>query len=195
MDAKGTSFEGHAFFEGSSIRKVNGMYYLIYSSSVNHELCYAVSQYPDRGFEYGGVIISNGDIGVNGRKSKDRVAATGNNHGSIEQINGIWYIFYHRHTHLTSNSRQGCAEKIRIEKDGSIRQVCMTSCGLNRGPLAARRTALHGRDTVGPATLRSSLIRRRGSLTARPFPENTYRICMTGRERMAVCPRLSRKAE
>ena len=140
MDAKGTSFEGHAFFEGSSIRKVNGMYYLIYSSSVNHELCYAVSQYPDRGFEYGGVIISNGDIGVNGRKSKDRVAATGNNHGSIEQINGIWYIFYHRHTHLTSNSRQGCAEKIRIEKDGSIRQVCMTSCGLNRGPLAARGT-------------------------------------------------------
>ena len=37
---------------------------------------------------------------------------TGNNHGSIENINGEWYIFYHRQTNATSYSRQGCAEKI-----------------------------------------------------------------------------------
>ena len=46
---KGTEFEGHAFFEGPSIRKFNGLYYFIYSSRNNHELCYAVSKYPDRG--------------------------------------------------------------------------------------------------------------------------------------------------
>ena len=133
--SKRTDFEGHAFFEASSIRKINDTYYFIYSSQVNHELCYATSKYPDRGFRYGGVIISNGDIGYKGRKAKRRVAATGNNHGSIERINGEWYVFYHRHTHLNSYNRQGCAEKIKIETDGSIRQVGITSCGLNQRAL------------------------------------------------------------
>ena len=133
--ADGTSFEGHAFFEASSIRKVGELYYFIYSSCLFHELCYAVSKYPDREFQYGGVIVSNGDIGINGRKEEDRLAATGNNHGSIEHINGEWYIFYHRNTHLNSFNRQGCAEKIEISPEGKIHQVEMTSCGLNGGPL------------------------------------------------------------
>ncbi len=137
FDAAGTSFEGHAFFEASSMRKIRDTYYFIYSSEHQHELCYATSQYPDRNFTYGGVIISNGDIGCNGRKPEDRAAATGNNHGSLENINGQWYIFYHRQTHKTSFSRQGCAEKIQILPDGSIPQVEMTSCGLNDGPLMA----------------------------------------------------------
>ncbi len=135
FDATGTDFEGHAFFEASSIRKLGDTYYFIYSSEVNHELCYATSKYPDRDFKYGGVIVSNGDIGYQGRKAADRLAETGNNHGSIECINGQWYIFYHRQTHKTSFSRQGCAEKIIINPDGRIEQVEMTSCGLNQGPL------------------------------------------------------------
>lgn len=134
MEAKGTDFAAHSFYEGSSIRKVNGKYYFIYSSQVNHELCYAVSEHPDRGFKYGGVIISNGDIGFQGRKAKDRLNTTGNNHGSIEQINGQWYIFYHRHTHNRSCCRQACAEKIEILPDGSIPQVEMTSTGLKTEP-------------------------------------------------------------
>ena len=133
--SNGTDFEGHAFFEANSIRKINNIYYFIYSSQANHELCYATSKYPDQGFRYGGVLVSNGDIGIHGRKSKKRVTATGNNHGSIEKINGEWYVFYHRHTHLNSYNRQGCAEKITIAEDGSIKQVPMTSCGLNNGPL------------------------------------------------------------
>ena len=135
FDATGTSFEGHAFFEASSIRKVGDTYYFIYSSEEVNELCYATSKYPDRDFAYGGVIVSNGDIGYQGRKPEERVAITGNNHGSIECVNGQWYIFYHRHTHKTSYSRQGCAEKITIGLDGKIEQVEMTSCGLNNGPL------------------------------------------------------------
>lgn len=137
LEAKNTKFEGHGFFEGSSIRKIKDLYYFVYSSEVNHELCYAVSRYPDKDFVYGGVIISNGDIGYQGRRPAQRTAFTGNNHGGMVCVEGQWYIFYHRQTHKTSFSRQGCAEKIEISPDGSISQVEMTSCGLNHGPLAA----------------------------------------------------------
>lgn len=137
LDAKGTGFEKHAFFEASSIRRIGDLYYFIYSSTAGHELCYATSRHPDRDFRYGGVIISNGDIGMNGRQAKDRLAVSGNNHGSIEWINGQWYLFYHRHTHMSTNSRQGCAEQISTLENGFIPQVEMTSCGLNSKPLHA----------------------------------------------------------
>ncbi len=137
---KGTSFEGHQFFEASSMRKKGDKYYFIYSSFNGHELCYATSDYPDRDFTYRGVIVSNGDIGINGRMEKDKLMRTGNNHGGIEQINGEWYIFYHRHTTKTELSRQGCAEKIEILPNGEIPQVEITSCGLNGGPLVAKGT-------------------------------------------------------
>lgn len=134
---KGTAFDGHGFFEGSSIRKVGDKYYFVYSSQRNHELCYAISDYPDRDFVFGGTIVSNGDVGFNGRSDKDRLNMTGTTHGSIEYINGQWYVFYHRLTHQTDYSRQACAEKITILPDGSIPQVEITSCGLNNGPLVA----------------------------------------------------------
>ncbi|MBR1422560.1 MAG: family 43 glycosylhydrolase [Ruminococcus sp.] len=134
---KGTDFEEHPFFEGSSIRKVGEKYYFVYSSQLNHELCYAVSDKPDRDFKFGGTIVSNGDVGLNGRKAEDRLNMTGTTHGSIEQINGEWYVFYHRLTHKSDYSRQGCAEKIKIEADGSIKQAEITSCGLNGGALRA----------------------------------------------------------
>lgn len=137
FDAAGTSFAGHAFFEGSSVRKIGDTYYFIYSSEHQHELCYAVSRYPDRDFRYGGVIISNGDIGFMGRTPEHRVMMTGNNNGSIAQIGGQWYVFYHRQTHQNTFSRQGCAEKIAILPDGRIPQVEITSCGLNGAPLLA----------------------------------------------------------
>ncbi|MDE7279008.1 MAG: family 43 glycosylhydrolase, partial [Oscillospiraceae bacterium] len=74
---KGTDFEFHPFFEASSIRKVGEKYYFIYSSQKNHELCYAVSDLPDRNFRFGGTIVSNGDVGLNGRKDEDRLNMTG----------------------------------------------------------------------------------------------------------------------
>jgi FOG: WD40 repeat len=134
---KGTSFEEHPFFEASSMRKVGDKYYFIYSSMQNHELCYATSDYPDRDFIFGGTIVSNGDVGINGRTLENKLNMTGTTHGSIEYINGEWYVFYHRLTHKSDYSRQACAQKIKIEEDGSIRQVEITSCGLNGGPLAA----------------------------------------------------------
>lgn len=135
---KGTSFEAHPFFEGSSMRKVGDTYYFIYSSWQNHELCYATSKYPDRDFVFRGTVVSNGDVGYNGRTVKEKTNMTGTTHGSIIEINGQWYVFYHRLTHKSDYSRQACAEKISIDKDGSVKQVEVTSYGLNSGPLEAK---------------------------------------------------------
>ncbi len=135
-EADGTGFEGHEFFEASSIRKIENRYYLVYSSVKLHELCYAVSDYPDRGFSFGGVLISNCDI-FEGSQDEAK-NCYGNNHGGMEKIDGQWYLFYHRQTNRTMFSRQGCAEKIRILPDGSIPQVEMTSQGLNGMPLAGK---------------------------------------------------------
>lgn len=136
----GEGYKNHVFFEASSVRKVEDIYYFIYSSTNNHELCYATSKYPDRDFTFGGTIVSNGDIGYEGRRDKDRLNHTGTNHGSIECVNGQWYVFYHRLTHQSDYSRQACAEKITILPDGSIPQVEITSCGLNDDPLMGEGT-------------------------------------------------------
>ncbi len=135
----GTGYEGHAFFEASSIRKRGDTYYFIYSSQVMHELCYATCKSPTGDFVYGGVIVSNCDLHIDTYKPADMPVAYGaNNHGSIVQIGEDWYIFYHRHTNGTWYSRQGCAEKISFREDGSIQQAEITSCGLNGGPLRGK---------------------------------------------------------
>jgi len=130
--SKGTEYEGFEFFEAPSIRKFGDIYYLIYSSISSHELCYATSRNPTADFKYGGVIISNCDKHISTYKPSDLLTNfAGNNHGGIVEINGQWYIFYHRHTNGTNFSRQACAERIEISAGGSIKQVEMTSCGLN----------------------------------------------------------------
>jgi len=139
--AEGTGYEGHAFFEASSIRKHDDTYYFVYSSTVMHELCYATSADPFGPYTYGGVIVSNCDMHIDTYKPADMpMAYGGNNHGSIVEIQGQWYIFYHRHTNNTWYSRQACAEPITFLEDGSIPQVEITSCGLNGKPLEGRGT-------------------------------------------------------
>lgn len=125
---KDSELYNHAFYEAPSIRKIGDTYYLVYSSGENNELCYATSEYPDKGFEYRGVIISNSDLGYKGNKKKK--APAGTIHGGIECINGKWYVFYHRCTNNTDFSRQACAEPIEILADGSISQVEITTQGV-----------------------------------------------------------------
>ena len=153
--AEGSGFEGHEFYEASSMRKINGKYYFIYSSILSHELCYALSDKPDRDFRFGGTIISIGDIGYQGNMSPKNYL--GNTHGSIAEINGEWYIFYHRQTNRNNYSRQACAEKIMILEDGSIPQVEITSCGLSK-------QALPGCGTY-PAYIACNLWSKEGALT------------------------------
>ena len=75
-----------------------------------------------------------------GPREKEAVAPTGNNHGSIVEIDGQWYVFYHRHTQGSSYARQGCAEPIAFDEKGRIAQAEITSCGLNGGPMRAAGT-------------------------------------------------------
>ena len=134
--AKGTDYEPHPFFEASSIRKFGDWYYFVYSSLQGHELCYGRAKKPEGPFIYKGVLVSNGDLGYQGNELA--VSYTGNNHGGLVEINGKHYIFWHRHTHGTAYSRQGCADEVQISKDGTISQIEITSCGLNAGPLPAQ---------------------------------------------------------
>lgn len=134
-EAKGTPYEEQPFGEASSMRKFNGKYYFIYSSLNSHNLCYAVSDKPNADFQYGGILVSCGDIGLPGVTDvKHAKNCTGNTHGSLIEINGKYYIFYHRHSNRKQSSRQAAAEEIRFE-DGKFYQAEMTSCGLNGGPL------------------------------------------------------------
>ncbi len=110
--------EESLFFEACSPRKIGDTYYLIYSPKRSSRLAYATSKSPTGPFEYRGYIVDNGvDY------------PDGNNHGSIAQINGQWYIFYHRMTNGTIMSRRVCVEKIEILDDGRIPPVEMTSLG------------------------------------------------------------------
>lgn len=130
------SFQDHEFFEASSIRKDGDKYIFVYSSRHNHELCYAVSDRPDGGFTFGGTLVSQGDLFLNGRlKEKDGLNYLGNTHGGLLELNGQWYIFYHRQTNRHSYSRQACAERLERTPDGGFQQAEVTSCGLNGGPL------------------------------------------------------------
>ena len=138
----GTGYENHEYFEAASIRKHGDTYYFVYSSTPMHELCYATSKHPLKDFTYGGVIVSNCDKGISSYKpaAKPMNFHDANNHGSIEKINGEWYIFYHRHTNGTWFSRQVCIEKITMAQDGSFEQVEITSQGAGGKPLAGKGT-------------------------------------------------------
>ncbi len=112
--------EEERFFEASSPRKINGLYYLIYSPVKGSRLAYATATSPTGPFTYRGYIIDN---------SVDYPG--GNDHGSIACIKGQYYIFYHRMTNNTIMSRRACVERIEILPDGSIPPVEMTSLGFD----------------------------------------------------------------
>lgn len=109
------------FFEACSVRKINGIYYMIYSPHRGCRLAYATAEHPEGPFTYRGYIVDNG-IDYPG----------GNNHGSVACIHGQWYIFYHRMTNGSIMSRRGCVERIEILPDGTIPTVEMTSLGFEK---------------------------------------------------------------
>ena len=121
--------EEHGFHEGISIRKRNGIYYLVYSDiSRGRPTClgYAMSDKPLGPYKKKGIIIDN--TGCDPQSWND--------HGSIAEINKKWYVFYHRSTHASNFSRQVCIEPIYFEENGTIREVEMTTQGID-GPLDA----------------------------------------------------------
>lgn len=113
----------HYFHEGAFMTKRNGIYYLVYAdlSRAGMPTClgYATSDQPTGPYHYRGVIIDNDHCDP----------ANWNNHGSIVEFNGQWYVFYHRATHNSNMMRRACVEPIEFRDDGAIPEVEMTSQG------------------------------------------------------------------
>lgn len=117
--------EEHFFHEGSSMRKIGDTYYLVYSDMERGRptsLGYATGKSPLGPFTYRGILIDNAACDPE----------SWNNHGSIEEINGQWYVFYHRSSRGTRIHRRLCVEPIIILPDGSIPEVKMTSQGIGK---------------------------------------------------------------
>lgn len=120
-----------AFHEGSSLRKIGDTYYLVFADESRNRrptcLGYATSKTPMGSYTYRGVIIDN--IGSDPK--------VWNNHGSIEQFNGKWYVFYHRPSNNSKKFRKACVEPIIINPDGTIDEVEMTTQGALGSPIPA----------------------------------------------------------
>lgn len=117
-----------AFFEASSPRKVLGKYVYIYSKRYerpvpalgvfepcNGFLSYKFSDTPFGPFRDGGDFSFNGgEILKDSEGLGTMTYQWGNNHGSIMEINGKWYVFYHRQTGLNEYSRQAMIEPVDV---------------------------------------------------------------------------------
>lgn len=113
------------FFEASSIRKIKDKYVFIYSRwtadgdfglpQTNYTLAYAYSDKPLGPWTYGGTII-DGRAREKGPDGKVFASAnvSGNTHGSICEINGKWWVFYHRQNGLNEFSRQAMVAPISV---------------------------------------------------------------------------------
>ena len=114
------------FFEASSIRKIQDKYVFIYSRftlegefglpSSNYTLAYAYSDKPLGPWTYGGTVI-DGRGRETDEQGKPFASGTvdGNTHGGICQINGQWYVFYHRHTGTDEYARQAMVAPITVK--------------------------------------------------------------------------------
>jgi len=113
------------FFEASSIRKIKDKYVFIYSRftedgefglpTSNYTLAYAYSDQPLGPWTYGGTIIDGRGREVN--EQGDTIASgvvSGNTHGSICEIKGQWYVFYHRQAGLNEYARQAMVAPIEV---------------------------------------------------------------------------------
>ena len=115
-----------SFFEASSVRKIKDKYVFIYSRFTkdgefglpvsNYTLAYAYGDSPLGPWTYGGTIID----GRGREKDPDgKVFASatvdGNTHGSICEINGKWWVFYHRQTGKDEYARQAMVAPITVK--------------------------------------------------------------------------------
>ena len=82
--------------------KRNGIYYLVFAdiSRAGMPTClgYATSKSPFGPYQYRGVIIDNDHCNP----------GNWNNHGSIVEFGGKWYVFYHRSTQGSVMMRKAC---------------------------------------------------------------------------------------
>lgn len=114
----------HHFHEGAFMFKRDDMYYIIYSeisrSGMPTSIGYATSENAMGPYSYRGVIIDN-----------DHMApGAWNNHGSMVEFKGEWYIFYHRSINQDWQLRKVGIERVSFNADGTIPEVKPTSSGV-----------------------------------------------------------------
>lgn len=115
------------FFEASSIRQVGNKYVMVFSgysgpdyglSSTNSALRYAYGDSPLGPWRSGGVLVDSRGVVPNENGSHLTTTNFGHNtHGSLQQINGQWYVFYHRAPRGFGNARQPMVAPVKIECD------------------------------------------------------------------------------
>ena len=115
------------FFEASSIRQVGNKYVMVFSGysgpeygqgSTNSALRYAYGDTPLGPWRAGGVLVDSRGIVPNEDGSHlVGMNAAHNTHGSIQEINGQWYVFYHRPPRGFGFARQAMVAPIKIEWD------------------------------------------------------------------------------
>nr|WP_294994678.1 hypothetical protein [uncultured Sediminibacterium sp.] len=115
------------FFEASSIRKVGNKFVSIYSGysgpeygvgSSNSTLRYVVGDSPLGPWKSGGVLVDSRAPVLNKTGSAIQTTNAGHNtHGSIQEINGQWYVFYHRPPRGFGFARQAMVAPISITWD------------------------------------------------------------------------------
>jgi hypothetical protein len=115
------------FFEASSIRQVGNKYVLVYSgysgpeyglSSTNSALRYAYGDTPLGPWKSGGVLVdSRGPVLNEDGTAMATGGAQHNTHGSLEQMNDQWYVFYHKPPRGFGNARQSVVAPVNIVWD------------------------------------------------------------------------------
>lgn len=115
------------FFEASSIRQVGNKYVMVFSGysgpdygleSTNSALRYAYGDSPLGPWRSGGVLVdSRGVVPDENGEHLMTANAAHNTHGSLQEINGQWYVFYHRPPRGFGNARQAMVAPVKIEWD------------------------------------------------------------------------------
>lgn len=115
------------FFEASSLRQVGNKYVFIYSgysgseyglSDSNSTLRYAYGDTPLGPWTQGGVLVDSRGVVTSEDGSRLITTNTGHNtHGSLLEVNGQWYVFYHRAPRHFGYARQGMVAPVRVSWD------------------------------------------------------------------------------
>jgi hypothetical protein len=115
------------FFEASSIRQVGNKYVMVFSGysgqeygvgATNSALRYAFGDSPLGPWRSGGVLVDSRGVVLNEDGSKLITTNAGHNtHGSLQEINGQWYVFYHRPPRGFGNARQAMVAPVKITWD------------------------------------------------------------------------------
>lgn len=115
------------FFEASSIRQVGNKYVMVFSGfsgkeyglgNTNSALRYAYGDSPLGPWRSGGVLVDSRGVVPNEDGTQLTTSnAAHNTHGSLQEINGQWYVFYHRPPRGFANARQAMVAPVKIEWD------------------------------------------------------------------------------